>query len=252
MWALRQAAGGVPGGLGPRATAVFLPAIRLPPCFADRRRCLPIEPPAVSSQRRAITTDACEWHYANAVTASSTAPSTSAGAASSPAASSMASSSFGTRCDGEIGPDQLWDLGATTTAPALTRPEHGSCNRASANELKTSREWRSTRSGARTSTTWRLHSSLDVISDGRRYREPKLRAKREQEEEAPVPRVSTALVEMTHHRKHDGCTSTGLHLPRHPRKPRNERKKGDANSDPHPCRHESSSPVRRFPHARRA
>ena len=45
------------------------------------------------------------------------------------------------RCDGPVGPDQLWDLGHDDRDPSWTRPEHRSCNRASANELKTSREW---------------------------------------------------------------------------------------------------------------
>jgi hypothetical protein len=45
------------------------------------------------------------------------------------------------RCEGEIGPDQLWDLGHDDRDPTWTRPEHRSCNRAAANALKTSREW---------------------------------------------------------------------------------------------------------------
>ena len=36
------------------------------------------------------------------------------------------------RCEGEIGPDQLWDLGHDDRDPTWTRPEHRSCNRAAA------------------------------------------------------------------------------------------------------------------------
>ena len=45
------------------------------------------------------------------------------------------------RCEGEITVDSVWDLGHNDRDPSWTRPEHRSCNRASANELKTSREW---------------------------------------------------------------------------------------------------------------
>ena len=45
------------------------------------------------------------------------------------------------RCNGEIGPDQLWDLGHADEDPTWTRPEHRTCNRAAAVALKTSREW---------------------------------------------------------------------------------------------------------------
>jgi len=45
------------------------------------------------------------------------------------------------RCDLGIGPDDLWDLGHDDYNPGLERPEHRACNRAAANQLKTSREW---------------------------------------------------------------------------------------------------------------
>ena len=45
------------------------------------------------------------------------------------------------RCLEPIGPDQLWDLGHDDLNPNLERPEHRTCNRAAANQLKTSREW---------------------------------------------------------------------------------------------------------------
>ena len=37
--------------------------------------------------------------------------------------------------------DELWDLGHDDYDPRIERPEHRACNRAAANELKTSREW---------------------------------------------------------------------------------------------------------------
>ena len=45
------------------------------------------------------------------------------------------------RCGLAIGPDDLWDLGHDDYDPRLERPEHRACNRAAANQLKTSREW---------------------------------------------------------------------------------------------------------------
>jgi len=45
------------------------------------------------------------------------------------------------RCGLGIGPDDLWDLGHDDYDPRLERPEHRACNRAAANQLKTSREW---------------------------------------------------------------------------------------------------------------
>ena len=44
------------------------------------------------------------------------------------------------RCGRGIGPDELWDLGHDDVDLRVTRPEHRACNRAAANELKTSRE----------------------------------------------------------------------------------------------------------------
>jgi hypothetical protein len=45
------------------------------------------------------------------------------------------------RCLQVIGPDQLWDLGHDDYEPTIERPEHRTCNRAAANQLKTSRAW---------------------------------------------------------------------------------------------------------------
>jgi hypothetical protein len=45
------------------------------------------------------------------------------------------------RCVLPIGPDQLWDLGHDDYNPDIERPEHRTCNRAAANELRTSRDW---------------------------------------------------------------------------------------------------------------
>jgi hypothetical protein len=45
------------------------------------------------------------------------------------------------RCGLGIGPDDLWDLGHDDVDARIERPEHRACNRAAANELKTSREW---------------------------------------------------------------------------------------------------------------
>jgi hypothetical protein len=45
------------------------------------------------------------------------------------------------RCGLGIGPDDLWDLGHDDYNPRIERPEHRSCNRAAANQLKTSTEW---------------------------------------------------------------------------------------------------------------
>ena len=45
------------------------------------------------------------------------------------------------RCGLGIGPDDLWDLGHDDDDPRIERPEHRACNRAAANQLKTSREW---------------------------------------------------------------------------------------------------------------
>ena len=45
------------------------------------------------------------------------------------------------RCGLRIGPDDLWDLGHDDYDPRIERPEHRACNRAAANELKTSRDW---------------------------------------------------------------------------------------------------------------
>ena len=45
------------------------------------------------------------------------------------------------RCGQVIGPDQHWDLGHDDVNPQIERPEHRWCNRAAANQLKTSREW---------------------------------------------------------------------------------------------------------------
>jgi hypothetical protein len=45
------------------------------------------------------------------------------------------------RCGLGIGPDDLWDLGHNDYDPRIERPEHRSCNRAAANELRTSRDW---------------------------------------------------------------------------------------------------------------
>ena len=44
------------------------------------------------------------------------------------------------RCGLGIGPDELWDLGHDDYDPRIERPEHRACNRAAANQLKTSRE----------------------------------------------------------------------------------------------------------------
>jgi len=44
------------------------------------------------------------------------------------------------RCGLPIGPDQEWDLGHDDWNPRIERPEHRACNRAAANQLKTSRE----------------------------------------------------------------------------------------------------------------
>jgi hypothetical protein len=45
------------------------------------------------------------------------------------------------RCGLGIGPDDLWDLGHDDYDPRIERPEHRTCNRTAANQLKTSREW---------------------------------------------------------------------------------------------------------------
>jgi hypothetical protein len=45
------------------------------------------------------------------------------------------------RCGHGIGPDQLWDLGHDDANPRFERPEHRACNRAAANQVKTSRVW---------------------------------------------------------------------------------------------------------------
>jgi hypothetical protein len=45
------------------------------------------------------------------------------------------------RCGRGIGPDELWDLGHDDYDPRIERPEHRACNRAAANELRTSRQW---------------------------------------------------------------------------------------------------------------
>jgi hypothetical protein len=45
------------------------------------------------------------------------------------------------RCGLGIGPDDLWDLGHDDVDLRIERPEHRACNRAAANQLKTSREW---------------------------------------------------------------------------------------------------------------
>jgi hypothetical protein len=45
------------------------------------------------------------------------------------------------RCSMQIGPDQDWDLGHDDWDPTRTRPEHRWCNRAAANQVKTSRKW---------------------------------------------------------------------------------------------------------------
>jgi hypothetical protein len=40
-----------------------------------------------------------------------------------------------------LGINDLWDLGHNDYDPRIERPEHRSCNRAAANELRTSRDW---------------------------------------------------------------------------------------------------------------
>ena len=45
------------------------------------------------------------------------------------------------RCGLGIGPDELWDLGHDDYDLRIERPEHRACNRAAANQLKTSRDW---------------------------------------------------------------------------------------------------------------
>ena len=45
------------------------------------------------------------------------------------------------RCEGEIGPDQDWDLDHDDHDPSLSYPAHRWCNRAAPNRCVTSREW---------------------------------------------------------------------------------------------------------------
>jgi hypothetical protein len=85
------------------------------------------------------------------------------------------------------------------------------------------------------------------VNEGRRYRDPELNAKYEQEEEAPVAtRLPTALE--TRHRKRHPRTATrrtrAEALLRHPRKPADEHKSANADCDQTSTHDPSSRPLR--------